>query len=570
MSLNFLFTLKNYLTKVANKMNDNFSKSLISFILAFFSLTVSMFASDETLLTRAEKSNYTETTRYEEVLSLLNELQKQSSNLKVISIGKSTEGRDIPLVILGDPAPASPTQLFMQNKPAIYVQANIHAGEVEGKEAVLMLMREILTGSLFSLLENQVILITPILNPDGNEKISTQNRTRQHGPTGGVGLRYNGQNLDLNRDYIKVESPENAGAFEIILNRWDPILLIDLHTTNGSYHQEPLTYAVAHNPNSDPSLPEYLRNKLLQKVSKELEAKYNILSIPYGYFSDSTEPEKGWRTFNHMPFYSTNYWGLRNRFAILNENYSYANYKTRIEACYRFVQLILEYTNNFGTEMLDLIRETDRRTIKRGTCADTLARFGIEFEATPFEKDLLIQSYEFEPYQDERGRNRVKKTENLKNYQIPFYANFKTTKSIALAKGYFFSSSLKEIAFKIHQHGITIEQLTEPITVEVQTFQVSNIKNSERIYQGHKWTKIEGSYKIVKKEFPAGTYYVGMDQPLANVAAYLLEPESDCGLVYWNFFDRYLRSSQWGRGLNEFPVYRVMKPMKLAKECVGT
>ena len=537
-------------------------------MIVYFCLTIALFASDQTLLTRAEISNYTETTSYEEVLSFIKELQKRSSKIKVTSIGKSTEGREIPLVILGDPAPASPTQLSLQNKPAIYVHANIHAGEVEGKEAVLVLMREILTGSMLELLENQVILITPIFNPDGNEKISVQNRTRQHGPTGGVGIRYNGQNLDLNRDYIKVESPENGGAFELILNQWDPILLIDLHTTNGSFHQEPLTYAVAHNPNSDPALPKYLRKKLLPIVSKKLESKYNILSIPYGYFVDSTVPEKGWQTFNHKPFYSTNYWGLRNRFAILNENYSYADYKTRIEACYRFVQLILEYTNKHSAEMVKIIRDTDLRTIQRGACIDTSGRFGIEFEATPFDKKLLIRSYEFEPYQDERGRKRVKKTDVLKNYRVPFYGDFKTTESIGLAKGYFFSSNLKEIAQKIFQHGITIEQITESVTVEVQTFQVTKVKNSERIYQGHKWTKIEGTYKIVEKELAAGTYYVGMDQPLANVAAYLLEAESDCGLVYWNFFDRYLRSSQWGRGLNEFPVYRLMKPMRFARETI--
>ena len=538
-------------------------------LIFYFSLTVSIFASDQTPLTRAEKSNYTETTRYAEVISFLQELQKRSSKIKIASIGKSTEGRDIPLVILGDPVPSSPNQLLFQNKPVVYVQANIHAGEVEGKEAMLMLMREILTGSMSQLLKNQVILITPIFNPDGNEKISKRNRTRQHGPKGGVGIRYNGQNLDLNRDYIKIESPENTGAIELILNRWDPMLMIDLHTTNGSYHQEPLTYAVAHNPNGDSSLPEYLRENLLQKVSKKLESKYNILSIPYGYFVDSTEPTKGWQTFNHMPYYSTNYWGLRNRFAILNENYSYADYKTRIEACYRFIQLILEYTNKNSKEMIKLIREADARTIQRAASSDTLARFGTKFEATPFEKPILIRSYEFEPFKDERGRNRVKKTDILKNYKIPFIGDFKTTKSIALAKGYFFSSSLKKIAQKVQQHGIIVEQLSEPVSVEVQTFQVTKIENSKRIYQGHKWTKIAGSYKTVQKEFAKGTYFVGMDQPLANVAAYLLEPESDSGLVYWNFFDRYLRVSQWGSGLNEFPVYRLMKPMKLAKQYVS-
>ena len=545
---------------------NNFCKYTLFF---YFSLIVSIFASEQTPLTMAEKSNYTETTRYAEVISFLNELQKRSSNIKVTSIGKSTEGRDIPLVILGDPAPSSPTQLFFQNKPAVYVQANIHAGEVEGKEAMLMLMREILIGSMSNLLENQVILITPIYNPDGNEKISVKNRRSQVGPEGGVGIRYNGQNLDLNRDYMKIESPENAGAIELILNRWDPMLLVDLHTTNGSYHQEPLTYATAHNPNGDPSLPNYLRENLFPKVSKGLESRYNILSIPYGYFVDSTEPIKGWQTFDHKPYYSTNYWGLRNRFAILDENYTYTDFKTRIEVCYRFVQLILEYTNKNSKEMVKLIREADARTIQRATSFDTSARFGTKFEATPFEKPFLIRSYEFEPFKDERGRNRVKKTDILKNYKVPFICDFKTTKSIVLAKGYFFSSSLKEIAQKVQQHGIIVEQLSEPVSVEVQTFQVAKIESSERIYQGHKWTKIEGTYKTVQKELAKGTYYVGMDQPLANVAAYLLEPESDCGLVYWNFFDRYLRVSQWGRGLNEFPVYRLMKPMRFAKECVS-
>lgn len=260
-------------------------KYLKLIIVLLFSVITTLLASEQTPLTRAEKSNYTETTRYAEVISFLQELQKRSSKIRITSIGKSTEGRDIPLVILGDPVPSSPAQLFIQNKPAIYVQANIHAGEVEGKEAMLMLMREILTGSMFHLLKNQVILITPIFNPDGNEKISKKNRLNQVGPEGGVGIRYNGQNLDLNRDYMKIESPENSGAIELILNRWDPILLVDLHTTNGSYHQEPLTYATAHNPNGDPSLPEYVRKNLFPKISEELETKYKIFSIPYGYLA---------------------------------------------------------------------------------------------------------------------------------------------------------------------------------------------------------------------------------------------------------------------------------------------
>ncbi len=535
-------------------------------LLLAYVYSISCLAVDQALLTRAEKSNYTETTRYEEVISFLKELQKRSGNIRITSIGKSTEGRDIPLAILGDPVPISPAQAFNQNKPSIYIQANIHAGEVEGKEAVLMLLREILTGSFSQMLKNQVLLFTPIFNPDGNEKIDPQNRRGQGGPEGGVGVRHNGQNLDLNRDYMKIESPENASAFEYILNPWDPLMLIDLHTTNGSYHQEPLTYDTAHHPNGDLRLPNYLRSKLFPVVCKNLEEKYGILSIPYGNFIDPSQPEKGWETFDHQPYYSTNYWGLRNRFSILNENYAYADFKTRVDACYRFVQLILEYTNQHGAEMKQLIGEADARTIQRGTSADTCARFGTRFEATAFAEPLLIRSYEFEIVPNESGRNRVQKTEIKRNYKAPYYGNFKITQSVALPKGYFFSSSLSEIAQKIKQHGIAIEQLTESVTVDVQSFSISKVENSNRIFQGHKSTHIKGSYKNVKREFPNGTFFVGMDQPLANVAACLLEPESDGGLVYWNFFDRYFYVSEWGANLNEYPVYRLLEPLKCAKK----
>jgi len=535
---------------------------LILNILFFFS----GLGFSQTILTRAEKSNFTETARYEEVVDFLKQLQQQSRDIRVTSIGQSIEGREILLAILGHPVPVLPTQLFIMNKPAIYIQANIHAGEVEGKEAVLMLMRDILSGTLYHLLDNQVLMIIPNFNPDGNEKISKNNRRNQKGPEGGVGVRHNGQYLDLNRDYIKLESPENQAAVQKILNQWDPMLLIDLHTTNGSYHQEPLTYATAHNPNGDPQLPNYIRNNLFPEVAKKLKSKYNIMSVPYGFFVDRTDPTKGWGTFNHKPYYSTNYWGLRNRFAILNENYAYADFETRVKACYHFVKLILEYSNEKAKEMLNLIRKVDLNTIQRGLSTDTTAQFGIEIQPFPCEKPLLLHSYEFETYEDENGRTRVKKTDQLKDYSIPFLANFKIMKSVTLPKAYIFSSNLKEITQKLTRHGIIVEQIDEPMKLMVQAFQIEEINNEERIFQGHKLTSIKGSYEATEMEFPENTYFVSMDQPLANLAAYLLEPESDGGLVKWNFFDRYLYASQWGRSLNQFPIYKLMQPVLLSKK----
>ncbi|HDP97923.1 MAG TPA: hypothetical protein ENN22_01915 [bacterium] len=519
---------------------------------------------DGKILTRAEKSDFKATTRYSEVIDFLYALQKQSHYIRISSIAQSVEGRDVPLAVLGNPLPASASDLLITNKPAIYIQANIHAGEVEGKEASLMLMREILSGDLFHLLDNQVLLFTPIFNPDGNEKIDPRNRRNQLGPDSGVGIRYNGQNLDLNRDYMKLESPENIGALQLI-NDWDPLLLIDLHTTNGSYHQEPLTYATSHNPNGDPALPQYVREKLFPEVAQQLLSQHKILSLPYGFFKDATDPEKGWRSFNHQPYYSTNYWGLRNRFSILNENYAYADYQTRIMVCYHFVEQILNYTNNHVDEMRDMVRKADQSSVAYGMSPDTSKMFGLEFEAVPFEKPLLVRSYEFDLYQDEQGRKRARKTDRLKNYQTPFFSDFRMTRSIVVPKGYFFPANLKEIAQKLIQHGIVVERLSQPLRLNLQTFQIKKVDHSERMYQGHRFTTLSGEYQFQELELERGTFFVGMNQPLANLVAYLLEPESDGGLVYWNFFDRYLHASQWGGGYNVFPVFRLMQPEKFAR-----
>ncbi|OQX88854.1 hypothetical protein B6D60_00935 [candidate division KSB1 bacterium 4484_87] len=533
------------------------------FPLIFLWLSGALWAGE--LLTRAEKSDYTETTRYAEVIDFLKNLQTKSSEIRVLPLTKSTEGRTIPLVILGSPVPSSPKELRRLGKPAIYIQANIHAGEVEGKEAVLMLIREILLGKSHHLLDNQVLLITPIYNPDGNEKISKTNRTNQHGPKGGVGVRYNGQHLDLNRDYIKLESPENLAAVEKILNFWDPMLLMDLHTTNGSYHIEPLTYATAHNPNGDTRLPAYLREKLFPHVSRVLEKEYGILSIPYGFFRDSTDPGKGWGTYGHQPYYGTNYWGLRNRFSILDENYAYADFKTRVQACYHFVEQILEFTNKHTEEMVRMVADADAKTVAYGTSPDTSKKFGTEFKAVAFEKPILIRGYDFEIYKDKRGRQRAKKLDSRHDYTVPFYGDFTVTKAIPLAKGYLFPAYLKEIAAKLSEHGILVEKLTQSVKISVEAFRVKKAEHSKRMFQGHLPTTLQGEYEKSEVEFPEGTYFVGMDQPLANLAAYLLEPTSDSGLVFWNFFDRYLYISQWGRQFGEFPVYRLLEPTPLAK-----
>ncbi|HEY9503219.1 MAG TPA: M14 family zinc carboxypeptidase, partial [Pyrinomonadaceae bacterium] len=203
----------------------------IFLLVALATKTVAQQGSDDKLKSRAELTNYEETSRYEEVLNFIAELQKRSSLIRLESFGKTEEGRSLPLMILSDSPISNPRDARGSSKPIVFIMANIHAGEVEGKEAMLHLSRRILFGDLKPLLDKLIILIAPIYNADGNEKISANNRTAQNGPIAGVGVRENSKGYDLNRDYMKLDSSE-ARALVNLLNRWDPHLTVDLHTTN--------------------------------------------------------------------------------------------------------------------------------------------------------------------------------------------------------------------------------------------------------------------------------------------------------------------------------------------------
>lgn len=532
------------------------------FMLAPFTL---LWSEDRVPQTIAESSRFTETSRYADVMNFIKELQQQSSMIRIETLCISPEGKKVPLLVIGNPSPSSPLELRDDRRIPVYIQANIHAGEVEGKEASLMLARDLVLKNKNSYLDRLVVLLSPIFNADGNEKISPSNRQNQVGPEKGVGVRYNGQNLDLNRDSTKLESPELQGLVQNVLMRWDPALLVDCHTTNGSYHEEPVTYSWPLNPNTDNSIIAYMREKMLPAVNKNLLDTYNTLSIPYGNFMDIKTPEKGWQTFGHQPRYVTNYIGLRNRLSILDENYSYADYKTRVLSCYYFLLSVLDYCYDHQGEILQLIRSADRSTVLRGLSPSPKDTFAVETELKPLPNPIKILGWVMEATPTERGWPQVKKTDKKKTYILPYYSDFVPKRTIPFPFAYLIPLHDTDVIGKLHQHGIIVEKLTEPATLEVESFLVKEIKGAERLYQGHRLNLIKGEYRMEKKDFPKGTYFVGTAQPLANLAAYLLEPESDDGLLVWNFFDRTL-VSQWRQEPQTYPVYRLLKPANLVKE----
>ena len=206
-----------------------------------------------TLQTRAERSNFAETSRYDDVVAFLETVDRASPLVHVTSFGYTFEGRSLPLAVVGTVSDARADTVRSSGKLRVYVQANIHAGEVEGKEAALALVRDIARGAHANWLDSMVLLVNPIYNADGNERVTLTSRGFQHGPIGGQGTRPNAQGLNINRDNMKLDTPE-ARSMVGLLNAFDPHVMIDLHTTNGSRHAYHLTYETPDNPAVDTAI----------------------------------------------------------------------------------------------------------------------------------------------------------------------------------------------------------------------------------------------------------------------------------------------------------------------------
>jgi Zinc carboxypeptidase len=539
---------------------------LFTFIL-FASISNVFSQNSADLQTRAEATNYEETSKYDDVNKFITELQKRSPLIRFESFGTSQEGRKLPLMILTDPPVSSPAEARATGKPVIFIMANIHAGEVEGKEAAQVIARRLLLGDLKPLLAKLTILIAPIYNADGNEKISLENRTAQNGPISGVGVRENSKNFDLNRDYMKLESPE-AQSLVGLFNRWDPQVIVDLHTTNGSYHAYHLTYSHPLNPNTDARILDFQRDKMMPMIAKAMLKNHKFRTYYYGNFTGfSDKPKPGektqWEAFTHQPRIGQNYGGLRNRLTILSEAYSYLPFKRRIEVTEKFVEEIFKYCALNFAQIIQLTKSSDDQTMSK-FLGNEVVEFGVAFQLKALAKPVDILVGEVEKIKNPRsGKEMLAMLEDkITPLKMEDFGMFLATRRVKAPRAYLFDYD-KKIVDKLLQHGITIEELTADLSTEVEGFTLESVNMAKRPFQGHLEAKITGKYGKQKVTFPTGAILVRTAQPLGRLVFYLLEPESEDGLVTWNFFDSYLEVGKI------FPVYKLMLNENIASRKIN-
>jgi hypothetical protein len=514
------------------------------------------------LKTRAERSNYEQTSRYADVVAFMEAVaQAAPKTVHLTTYGYTNEGRALPLAVVGAPD-ATPEAVRRTGKLRVYIQGNIHGGEVEGKESAQMLLRDLAQGRHAEWLKTMVLLIGPIYNADGNERVTLTNRGRQHGPIGGMGQRPNAQNLDLNRDHMKLDSPEGRSVVKL-MNDYDPHVSMDLHTTNGSLHAYHLTYAPPLNQATDPAIIDLLRKEWLPELTKTIKSKYGWDYYYYGNVSGggrgrgggrggapagrggapggrgeapaaAAPPATGvrsWATFDNRPRFNNNYIGLRNRVAILSEAYSYATFEDRIAATNHFLEVNLDFAHAHADAIKRLTAEVDRKTLVGSTLG---LRAELERSAEPVEILMGEVTEERNPYS---GQLMYRRADVRKPERMIEQGTFRATVTERVPSAYFIPSNLRTVIDRLEAHGIATTTLPASATMQVEEFGIEGVDIAAQPFQNRTERELRGAWAPVDRELTAGTIRVDLAQPLGRLAFYLIEPRSDDGLANWNLVD---------------------------------
>ena len=508
--------------------------------------------------TRAERSGFTETSRHADVIAFIDSLKAMSPLIHVATFGRSAGGRDIPMVVVARPVVRSAAEARRLGRPIVYVQGNIHGGEVEGKEASLSLLRDLVFDRYANVLDSLVLVVVPIYNADGNDSLGPQlrNRGSQNGPEL-VGQRPNGQGLDLNRDYIKAEAPETRASLDFF-REWDPDVFVDLHTTNGSYHGYALTWAPPLNPAALISAP-FTRDTVLPDIRARLRSRLRIQTYPYGNFLSQDSVERGWSTYDHRPRFGTNYYGLRGRVAVLSEAYSHDPFRQRISSTYGFVYELLSFIAEHGEDFVETARMSDTRTTGYAAVSPANSpRIAIRSRLTtsPRMDEVLVEDLirTGDSVRYEAGlRPGIRRSGRVRPVRMPVYDRFEPELEQSLPWAWIIPAEQATLLEPLRRNGVFIEQLSSSVEARVERFVVDSISRG-RPFQGHRETSLTGRWEApTTATIDSTAYIIRAGQPLGILALYLLEPQSDDGLVTWNFLDPWLQPG------NRYPIARVVE-----------
>jgi hypothetical protein len=508
--------------------------------------------------TRAERTSYSETSTYADVIAFIDSLQHAGVPMSRQLLGRTTEGRALPLLVLSRPLVSTPAEARALHRPIVYVQANIHAGEVEGKEALLALVRD-LASSQNNMLDSIVLIAIPIYNADGNERFAPQavNRTEQNGPER-VGQRPNAQGFDLNRDYVKAEAPETRASLAAFA-RWDPDVFVDLHTTDGSFHGYALTYAPSLNPASLRA-GAYTRDSLLPELRRRMQTRDGFAVFDYGNFDTQYEERDisdtvkgGWYSYDHRPRFGTNYFGLRQRVSILSEAYSHDPFERRVKSTYAFVHEILSLVAERGTRIYEIEQNADSMLARGDTGLRVPIRSALTTSPDTLPVIFEVMAHTGDSSLTQPGVPRgFRRTGEFRTRPMPVFVRFNPTMTRRIPNAWVVPAADSAAVALLRLHGIEVEHLPSGVGGAMSEFIIDSLHSNPKEFQKHHETRVFGRWRTGSARITSDMWVVRGNQRHAVVAMYLLDPESDDGLATWNVFDRELAAG------GTYPVRRLL------------
>lgn len=539
------------------------------------------------LLTRAEASKYKETSRHADVLAFVDELCRRTKLARRVDFGTSGEGQPMVALVVSDRGCFTPEAARKQKKLVVMVEANIHAGEVEGKESVLALARDLtLTKLGAKLLDRLCLVLIPNFNPDGNDRISPNNRKLdlknlegQVNPEGGVGTRYTGEGWNLNRDNMKQEAPETR-CLAKLHQTWWPHVFIDCHTTDGSIHAFDLTYDTSHS--NEPLFSELraFNRVMLDRVAKAVQKRHGFDSFWYGNFKEEGDPRSGWHTYPALPRFGSHYRGLLGRVDVLLETYSYIDFPRRCAVMRAWLLELFRDAAKNADSYRAITSAEEERIIGRGKTLDVQSMVGINYGvATRNEKGALVFEYPAHAmpwdmahilaFDEASITERRYPGKRRKAYDMPHHRTFVPTQAVSTPTAYLVPA---ELASRLEGHGIRFERLDAPRRFTVDSYRVARREETFSpdvaanvpppgqaevpLSQKPKPVRFETVLTVAPerstREFPAGLLYVPTAQRAGTLAVYLLEPHSDDGFCRWQFLDGQVTVGEL------YPVHRVV------------
>lgn len=486
--------------------------------------------------TRAEKTDYRETPRYDETIAYSQRLAASSPLIRYQSFGKSGEGRDLPLLVAAEGGTFTVQSARQAGKAVILIQACIHPGEPDGKDAGLALLRDIaITKTRKGLLEHVVILFIPIYNVDGHERFGPYNRINQNGPAE-MGWRTNATNLNLNRDYMKLDAPETR-AWMRLWNEWHPDLLIDCHVTDGADFLYDITYIYEHHEHVPKAVVDWQREAFDGRIFPATEKAGNLLA-QYMTFRDNRDFQKGIDAFIMPPRFSSGYTPLRNSPGMTIETHMLKDYRTRVRGTYDLLMFTLEDVNRNTESLLRAVRSAEEEAVQLGRSYDPT-------RLVPLRVDLTDKSFPFQlkgvealtDKSDISGKLRVVFGTKPVDYTVPFYDETRVAKAVAPPLYYIVPPQWKEVIEILAAHGLHLQKLAAPAEIEIESYRFSDVKWAATPFEGRLRASFKTNPVRERRTYPAGAVVIPMAQFGSRVALHLLEPDAPDSFVSWGFFN---------------------------------